>query len=122
MAAPPRLTTLEGPPPAAEGAAGGRGGGGGGRGGGGFGGGGATLTAPRVLLSYPADPNDLLLSGELVGGENLTGRAALVDAPLGKGHVVLFGVRPFWRFETQGSFFLAFNAMLNWNDLDAGRK
>ena len=41
---------------------------------------------------------------------------------LGKGHVVLFGVRPFWRFQTQGSFFLAFNAMLNWNDLNAGRK
>ena len=64
----------------------------------------------------------MLLAGELVGGENLAGRAALIDAPLGKGHVVLFGVRPFWRFETQGSFFLAFNAMLNWNDLDAGRK
>jgi hypothetical protein len=127
MAAPPRLTTLEGPPPAAETTAAGRGGAGGGRGGagggrGGFGGGGATVAGPRVLLSYPADPNDLLLSGELVGGENLAGRAALVDAPLGKGHVVMFGVRPFWRFETQGSFFLAFNAMLNWNDLDTGRK
>jgi hypothetical protein len=45
-----------------------------------------------------------------------------VDVPLGKGHAVLFGVRPFWRFETQGSFFLAFNAMLNWNHLNAGRQ
>jgi hypothetical protein len=33
----------------------------------------------------------------------------------------MFGVRPFWRFETQGSFFLAFNAILNWNDLSAGK-
>jgi hypothetical protein len=74
-----------------------------------------------VLLSYPSDPNDLLLSGALVGPENLAGRPALVDARLGKGHVVLFGIRPFWRFETQGSFFLALNAILNWNDLDAGR-
>jgi hypothetical protein len=75
--------------------------------------------APRVLLSYPTDPNDLLLSGGLVGGEALAGRPVLVDAPVGKGHVVMFGSRPFWRYQTHGNFFLAFNAMLNWNDLDA---
>ncbi len=126
MAAPPRLTTLEGGPPASAttGAGqGGRGGGGfmGGGGRGGFGGGAAAANAPRILLSYPSDPNDLLLSGGLVGGENLAGKPALVDAPLGKGHVVLFGVRPFWRYETHGSFFLAFNAILNWNDLNAGK-
>ncbi len=74
-----------------------------------------------MLLSYPADPNDLLLSGALVGGEALAGRPALVDVSLGKGHVVLFGVRPFWRNQTSGSHFLAFNAILNWNDLSAVR-
>jgi hypothetical protein len=139
MASPPRLTTLDGPPPAPPAAGGGRGGGGrggGGRGGGGRGGGGAeapasaaprgaaaygvtSTGAPRVLLSYPTDPNDLLLSGGLVGGEALAGRPVLVDAPVGKGHVVMFGSRPFWRYQTHGNFFLAFNAMLNWNDLDA---
>jgi hypothetical protein len=123
MAAPPRLTTLDGPAPAPAAAGGGRGaggfGGGGGRGGAAPG---ATTAGPRVVLSFPTDPNDLLLSGELVGGENIAGRPAVIDATLGKGHVVLFGVRPFWRFQTQGSFFLAFNAMLNWNDLNAGRK
>jgi hypothetical protein len=44
-----------------------------------------------------------------------------VDAPLGKGHVILFANRPFWRWQTQGNFFLAFNAILNWDHLDAGR-
>jgi hypothetical protein len=122
MAPPSRLTTLDGPPPAAaqRGGGGGRGAGGGG----GFGRGGidaAATPGPRVLLSYPADPNDLLLSGALVGGEALAGRPALVDVTLGKGHVVLFGVRPFWRNQTSGSHFLAFNAILNWNDLGAGR-
>ena len=63
----------------------------------------------------------VLLSGGLVGGEAIAGRPAVVDATLGKGHVILFGMRPFWRFQTQGSFFLAINAMLNWNDLGAGR-
>ena len=117
----PRLTTLDGPPPAQP--ASGRGG----RGGGGFGGGGrggagaATTTAPRVLLSFPTDPNDMLLSGVLVGGEALSGRAVAVDSPIGKGHVVMFANRPFWRWQTQGNFFLGFNTILNWNDLDAGR-
>ena len=78
-------------------------------------------TGPRVLLTYPNDPNDLLLSGELVGGDNLTGNAVLVDSPLGKGHVVLFANRPFWRNEPHGNYFLWFNAMLNWDHLNAGR-
>ncbi len=142
MSAAPRLTTLDGPPSAPAAAAGGGrgggfpGGGGGGRGGGGRGGGGGDATpastargpaafgvtstgAPRVLLSYPNDPNDLLLSGALAGGENLVGRPVLLDAPVGTGHVVIFATRPFWRYQTQGNYFLAFNAILNWNDLNA---
>ena len=63
----------------------------------------------------------MLLSGVLVGGQALAGRAQVVDAPLGQGHVVMFAIRPFWRWQTQGTFFLGFNAILNWNDLDAGR-
>jgi len=101
-------------------AAGGRGGRGGGRGG--FGAGGAADTnPPRVLLSFSTNANDLLLSGLLIGGDSLAGRAVLIDAPIGKGHVVMFANRPFWRWQTQGNFFLGFNAILNWNDLDAGR-
>ena len=63
----------------------------------------------------------VLLSGVLIGGESLAGRAVAIDAPIGKGHVVMFANRPFWRWQTQGNFFLGFNAILNWNDLDAGR-
>lgn len=43
-----------------------------------------------------------------------------MDVSLGRGHVVLFAIRPFWRYETQGSFALAFNTILNWNDLSVG--
>ena len=74
-----------------------------------------------MLLQFPSDANDLLLSGILIGGDALAGRAVAIDAPIGKGHVIMFANRPFWRWQTQGTFFLAFNAMLNWNDLDAGR-
>ena len=62
----------------------------------------------------------MLLSGSLLNGQALSGRAVVVDAPLGKGHVVMFATRPYWRWQTQGLFFLGFNAILNWNDLDAG--
>jgi hypothetical protein len=77
---------------------------------------------PRVVLAFPSDPDQILLSGTLSGAEALAGRAQVVDAPLGEGHVVMFSIRPFWRWQTQGSFFLGFNAILNWNDLHAGRK
>jgi hypothetical protein len=84
--------------------------------------GGSPSMLPRVVLRFPNDPEDMLLSGVLVGGQTLAGRAVVVDASVGKGHVVMFANRPYWRWETQGSFFLGFNAILNWNDLDAGRR
>ena len=76
---------------------------------------------PRVVLSFSPNPNDLLLSGTLAGAQGLTGKAALLDASLGKGHVVMFALRPFWRWQTQGTYALGFNAIMNWNDLDAGK-
>ena len=76
---------------------------------------------PRVVLQFPANPNDMLLSGTLQNGQFLANRAQVLDAKVGNGHVVMFGIRPFWRWQTQGTFFLGFNTILNWNDLDAGR-
>jgi hypothetical protein len=76
---------------------------------------------PRTVLAFPRNPDDMLLSGGLAGGQALSGRAQVLDATLGDGHVVMFAIRPFWRWQTQGTFFLGFNAILNWNDLDAGK-
>jgi hypothetical protein len=45
----------------------------------------------------------------------------VVDVPVGKGHVVLFANNPIWRGSTIGSYFLVFNALLNHDNLDAGR-
>jgi len=72
---------------------------------------------PRVVLSFHQKRDSLRLSGLLVSGEELAGRPAVLDAPVGQGHVVLFAIRPFWRWETQGSFALVFNTIMNWNDL-----
>ena len=76
---------------------------------------------PRVVMRY-GDAKDLLVSGLLDGGGDLAQRPMVVDVPVEKGHVVLFSNNPIWRGETQGSYFLVFNALLNHDHLDAGRK
>jgi len=76
---------------------------------------------PRVVMQFPANPADMLLSGTLQNGQLLANRAQVIDSKIGQGHVVSFGIRPFWRWQTQGTYFLGFNAILNWNDLDAGK-
>jgi hypothetical protein len=76
---------------------------------------------PRVVLRY-ADTRDLLVSGLIENGGEIAQHAAVVDVPLDNGHVVLFSNNPIWRGETQGSYFLVFNALLNFDHLDAGRK
>jgi len=98
--------------------------------GGGRGGGGAAAPAirtladmrPRVVMSFPGSPRDMLLSGVLEGGENLSNRPNVIDSPIGSGHVVMFSIRPFWRWQTQGTFIMGFNAIMNWNDLNATGK
>jgi Zinc carboxypeptidase len=72
----------------------------------------------RVLLAFHARPDSVLFSGFLGNTAEPAGRPAVIDAPLGKGHVVLFAIRPTWRWETQGTFGLVINALANWNALD----
>jgi hypothetical protein len=76
---------------------------------------------PRVIVRY-ADNRDLFVSGLLDGGDEIAQHAAVIDVPSGNGHVILFSTNPFWRGQTKGSYFLLFNAILNFDNLNAGRK
>lgn len=76
---------------------------------------------PRVVLRFGSDEKTLLVSGMLAGGSELANAPAVVDVPVGKGHVVMFANNPMWRHQTQGSFFLIFNATLNYDQLGVGR-
>jgi hypothetical protein len=76
---------------------------------------------PRVVLRFGADEKNLLVSGMLAGGSELVNKPAVVDVPVGKGHVVMFATNPMWRHQTQGEFFLLFNAVLNYDNLGVGR-
>jgi hypothetical protein len=76
---------------------------------------------PRVVLRFASDEKNLLISGMLAGGNELANRPAIVDVPVGRGHVVMFATNPMWRHQTQGEFFLVFNAALNYDNLNVGR-
>jgi hypothetical protein len=76
---------------------------------------------PRVAVRF-SDQRDLLVSGLLDGGADIAQRPAVVDSPLEKGHVVLFANNPIYRGETIGSYFLVFNTIMNFDNLNAGRK
>ncbi|MBA3357059.1 MAG: hypothetical protein H0U18_14190, partial [Pyrinomonadaceae bacterium] len=76
---------------------------------------------PRVVFRY-ADNKDLFVSGLLDGGDEIAQHPMIVDVPSGQGHIVLFSNNPIWRGQTKGSYFLVFNAILNFDNLNAGRK
>jgi hypothetical protein len=63
-----------------------------------------------VVARYPE--SGLLASGWLVGEKTIAGRAALIDAPMGSGHVILFGMRPQYRAQSYLTFKLFFNALV----------
>ena len=61
-----------------------------------------------ALYSY----KPILASGWLLGANALANQSALVDAQLGRGHVILFGMRPQYRGQSYQTFKLLFNALL----------
>jgi hypothetical protein len=65
----------------------------------------------RVLASYPAAPQDVLLSGWMRGPEAIARKAAAVALTYGKGKVVLLGFRAQHRAQTPGTFPFLFNAL-----------
>ncbi|HKX83335.1 MAG TPA: hypothetical protein VJL58_03855, partial [Pyrinomonadaceae bacterium] len=76
---------------------------------------------PRVVLKF-APEKELLVSGMLAGGSELAGKPAVIDVPVGRGHVVMFANNPMWRHQTHGSFSLLFNAILNYDNLGIHRE
>ncbi|HKQ72307.1 MAG TPA: M14 metallopeptidase family protein [Blastocatellia bacterium] len=65
----------------------------------------------KAIARYPESENPLL-SGWILGDKLIRGRAAMVEARIGKGRVILFGFRPQYRAQSLATFPLLFNAIL----------
>jgi hypothetical protein len=63
----------------------------------------------RVIASYGA--GNPVASGWILGPERLADKAALVEAPVGDGSVVLFGFQPNYRAHSVATWPLLFNAL-----------
>lgn len=63
----------------------------------------------REILTYP--PRRLPASGWLLGESYLANRAAVVEALVGGGRVVLFGIRPQYRAQPNATFKMVFNGL-----------
>ena len=82
---------------------------------------GPLLTVPasdrddQVLMRYPGGAASVK-SGLMRGADEISGRPAIVDVPVGGGRVVLFAGNPCYRWQNHGEFGMLFNAVLHWND------
>jgi hypothetical protein len=65
----------------------------------------------RAIARYPESENPLI-SGWILGDKLIRGRAAIVEANIGKGRVILFGFRPQYRAQSLATFPLLFNSIL----------
>ena len=70
-------------------------------------------------MRFASNPDDLLISGGLRNGRLMANAPAVLDVPLGDGHIVLFSFNPFWRSHTHGSYALLFNTLMHHDALSA---
>ena len=68
------------------------------------------LVRVKIIARYPAHA-DPLLSGWLLGGERIKGKAALMEVGLGQGRIYLYGFRPQYRAQSLATYPLFFNAI-----------
>ena len=85
-----------------------------------------------VCLDGPIDRSGIVLewgdkegapfvvSGQAWGEENLIGRAAILDMPVGKGHVITFNFNPLHRDLNRGDQRMLWNAIINWRAIVGG--
>ncbi|HWM90007.1 MAG TPA: M14 family zinc carboxypeptidase [Thermoanaerobaculia bacterium] len=74
---------------------------------------------PAPQEKKPESPEDkrLVLSGFVRGEDQVDGKPAVLDVPVGKGRVLLFAFNPLHRYLNLSDFRLVYNVLLNWNDM-----
>jgi hypothetical protein len=72
-----------------------------------------------VLMRFPGGESSVL-SGLFNGADDIKGRAAIVEVPVGKGEVVMFMTNPVWRWQNLGEYRMMFNTLMNFRNLTPG--
>jgi hypothetical protein len=75
---------------------------------------GPTDTRHVVLQWGGRDGAPLVVSGQAWGEANLIGRPAILDMPVGRGHVVAFNFNPLYRDLNRGDHRMLWNTIINW--------
>ena len=75
----------------------------------------------RALMRYVGGEAGVL-SGLMRSPNEVRHRPAIVDVRAGRGRVLMFATNPIYRWQNWGEFNMVFNALLNFNDLDAGAR
>jgi hypothetical protein len=65
-----------------------------------------------VVASYPDDADTLLQSGYIAGESWMKGKAAIVDAPLGDGNIVMIAPNVVYRAQTTGTYMFLWNSLI----------
>jgi hypothetical protein len=73
---------------------------------------------PQVVARFTGGEAGVL-SGLMRNPDQIRNRPMVVDAPSGKGRVILFANNPIYRWQTFGEHGMVFNSILFWNDLPA---
>ena len=82
---------------------------------------GPTDRSAIVLEWGDRDGAPFVISGQAWGEENLVGRAAILDTPVGAGHVITFNFNPLHRDLNRGDQRLLWNAIINWRAILAAQ-
>jgi hypothetical protein len=77
---------------------------------------GSSPDRPQVIARFTGGEAGVL-SGLMRAPDQIRNRPMVVDAPSGKGRVILFANNPIYRWQTFGEHEMVFNTLLFWNDM-----
>ena len=80
---------------------------------------GSSPERPQVIARFQGGEAGVL-SGLMRNPDQTRNRAMVVDAPSGKGRVILYANNPIYRWQTFGEHAMVFNALMFWNDMPDG--
>jgi hypothetical protein len=72
------------------------------------------LDTRGVVMQWGAPGEPFVVSGQAWGEDGILGRPAILDMPVGRGHVIAFNFNPLYRDLNRGDHRMVWNAIINW--------